>query len=196
MDIVPADYPEHPEHPSRMGPQRMCRECGQPRPLVDFEEEMGDAASFHPTFVRNTCVSCRRHMRRLKNAKKKDEREARQRETAIKQVLVALKGNKLSAPHITELADEIFKRFGGVEQFTAEWHAEIQLAREAKPGSKTVLDAYRDLGRLVAASTEHRASAPDLSDLSMEDLDEVLRNVMPQLYDPGEEDDLGTAESA
>ena len=65
----------------------------------------------------------------------------------------------------------MIKLFGGLEQFCAEWKADLDSLRMEKPGSKAVLDAKSAILKLVVDSTNQRHSAPDLAGLSDEELE-------------------------
>lgn len=82
-----------------------------------------------------------------------------------------LKSPRIDAPHVSQLCEQMNKRFGGVEEFTVFWKNQIDCAASEKPGGKTVLDACYAFVKLVSLSTEHRKSAPDVADMNDQDLE-------------------------
>lgn len=135
-------------------------------------------------FAEGRCLDCRRKIRRMLREDRIDEKTRRARDAAVRRAVGLIRGDKIDAPHVSELVEAMFQRFGGVEQFSVEWHIQIMKAAELKPGSKTVLDAYRDLAKLVVMSTEHRASAPDLDGMEDAEIEAILHGMLPQIYDP------------
>lgn len=82
---------------------------------------------------------------------------------------------RIEAPHISELCEVMIAKFGGVETFCKDWHEQIQEAIDKAPGSQKVLDAYGRIANLVEASTKMRLTAPDVFDMSDEELEEEIQ---------------------
>ncbi len=78
---------------------------------------------------------------------------------------------KIESPHISQACEALIQKFGGLEGFTRFYYGQITRAAEENPGSRQVLEACKSVVALIAASTEHRKSAPDVVDLSDDDLE-------------------------
>jgi len=131
------------------------------------------------------------------------KREGLTRE-ALAMFVAEVRGEKLNAPHITELVDEMTRQFGGLVSFCKEWKYNIDKAVERQPGSKPVLDAYAGLSKLIVESTAHRKSAPDVASCTDDEIVQELMDMAMQAQikalnnGPGIEpllDDGGSGES-
>jgi ribosomal protein L40E len=87
---------------------------------------------------------------------------------------------RINSPHVSELAEGLITQFGGLAQFCKEWHYHITVAMKDKPGSKTVLDAFKIVANVVNSSTKHRQSAPDMEELSDAELEAAVKALMMQ----------------
>lgn len=126
---------------------------------------------------------------------RKAERKAEERKQMLKSFVASMVGrereDQIDVPHISELAAEMLKKFGGLSPFAQSWFSEIQAARAMKPGSKTVLDQYAAIGKLIKYSTENRHSAPDAYSMSDEEIaEELISTLANRLHEltPGERD--------
>ena len=180
--------------------RRICIGCAKPKKIAEFRNGKGGWSRW--------CPECREEKGELKAAEKHDA----QMQQAVKEKIAALTDRKLDAPHITEVCEEMFKRFGGLEGFCTEWKNQIDICISGeRAGTKTALDAFKQIMVLVIKSTEMRGSAPDMADLSDEDLFRVLAQSGRKLklfgdddFDPDEmfrgsgdvDDDDGHVESA
>ena len=88
---------------------------------------------------------------------------------------------KIDAPHVSELCEGMVQKFGGLNQLCNEWYQQIQYACQNNPGGKLALDGFSAMAKLIAASTEHRQSAPDIENLSEEDIDRELKALAEQM---------------
>jgi hypothetical protein len=76
----------------------------------------------------------------------------------------------------------MIRRFGGLEQFTAVWKAEIDLQVMSQASSRRALDSFRTIVHLLVLSDEHRSRHEvKMEDLSDEDLERVLRESVAEL---------------
>lgn len=85
--------------------------------------------------------------------------------------LSKLSRQKIESPHISQACEALINKFGGLEGFTRFYYGQVMQAAETDPGSRTVLEACKTILNLISASTEHRKSAPDVVDLSDDDLE-------------------------
>lgn len=102
-------------------------------------------------------------------------------EIAIKNFIAKIRENRIEAPHVTELCAEMIKRFGGLVEFTIQYHRQILAAEAAKPGSKNVLDAYKAVTNLIHLSTQNRRTAPDAAELTDEEIEAEILQLAPRL---------------
>jgi hypothetical protein len=95
---------------------------------------------------------------------------------AIQRISRGLLDRRLEAPHVSEIADEMLRRFGSVERFTLDWKRQLdRAAADPKTNLKTVLDGYKSMFMIFAESTKYRSTAPDVSGLSDEEIANELR---------------------
>ena len=132
-------------------------------------------------FTTLRCPACRKEQRELYRA---------QRTLAAKMVSFTteiVQKPKIDAPHISELCEEMMHCFGGLQNFARLYHGQIMEAATRSPGGKLVLDALKAMTKLIETSTEHRKSAPDMENLSDEDIARELRTIvvgsLPALQD-------------
>jgi hypothetical protein len=85
---------------------------------------------------------------------------------------------KLDAAHISELCEEIVGEFGGLHQFARFFVAQTMAAAARNPGGKVALDACAKVISIIVASTEHRKSAPDVENLTDEDIEKEVRSII------------------
>lgn len=143
--------------------ERYCTSCGLPGPPAQMK--------------RSLC----KHCQMLSEQDAVTQQRRQQTETALRGLVSTIKGNRIDVPHISELTAQMIKRFGGLEQMTVEWKTCIDAAMRANPGSKTVLDQFYALAKLVLMSTEHRQSAPDLAGVTEAELESEMRVLMQEM---------------
>lgn len=92
-----------------------------------------------------------------------------------------LRAPRIDAPHISQVCEQMARRFHGVENFTVFWKNQIDVAAMDHPGGKLVLDSCYAFVKLVSLSTEHRQTAPDVCDMSDEDLEREFQERVTKL---------------
>ncbi len=99
---------------------------------------------------------------------------------AAKRLTAEIRGTSINAPHISEMCEEIIAVHGDLKTFAKRYKQNFDAAesKEHGMGSKTVMDNYWRVVQLVAMSTEHRDSAPDVANLSNEDIEAELANML------------------
>ena len=108
-------------------------------------------------------------------ARKTHTERAAKAEMVARQLLSATAGKAINSPHISEVCAEMMQTFGTVGEFARAWKVEFDKACAVEGGTrKTVLDAFSGISKLVALSTQHRATAPDVLDMDREDMVEEL----------------------
>lgn len=143
----------------------VCPGCTEALPNDQFSD--------HPT-SKGLCRACElEDKERQAKQEKNDEVDF-----AMKQLVATLRGSKIDAPHISELCEKIVKEFDGLDGLAKLYRQQVEAAIAKKPGGKTVIDSMGAIFKLIAESTKHRKSAPDLSELSDEVIFETLRGIM------------------
>jgi hypothetical protein len=67
---------------------------------------------------------------------------------------------------------------GGTSAFVDQWYDQLQAATRERPGSKFVLDHYRDIAKLVIELHEAQAAAIDIESMDEEETKEYLGNLL------------------
>lgn len=150
--------------------RRVCIQCGLALPISAFRAGGAGKMNVFPKNNRNCCRKCRRKL----NDEKLETAKAAAADTAFGLIMNGVDGKRvrqIEVPHISELTEMMLQRFSGTESFTVAWKDQIDKAAVAKPGSKTVLDAFAKIANMVVSSTEHRRTAPDVAELNDADLD-------------------------
>jgi hypothetical protein len=134
-----------------------CNECGEADTLSNMTYFLNEGI---PSWI---CLKCRKNHRGDRNMP----------------VLVKKKNEGLKCPHVSELnEDMIINMFGGLSGYTKFWFQQLMISAVRKPGCKDVLDNCGRIANLIIASTAHRQTAPDIAELSDEELvQEVSRLV-------------------
>jgi hypothetical protein len=135
---------------------QVCRKCAGSFPKTDFR--IGNVGSYSCY-----CKKCQKLIRAENAVKELAKRKAHELREGTKEIT-----KTISAPHISELAEAMVKKFGGLEQFVDEWYQDI---RKSEAGSKTRLDSYNQIKNMIEASTIHRMSAPDVLSLTDKQLE-------------------------
>jgi len=109
--------------------------------------------------------------------------EERERQAEVQRAMVQegagglfrlLSQGKINAVHISELNERLIELLGGLDGFARFYVNQIVAAAATRPGGKNVLDACKQICNVVLASTQHRRSAPDVENLTTEDLEREL----------------------
>jgi hypothetical protein len=141
--------------------EAVCTVCGDVRPKSEFP---------HYATAIIKCPKCLKAEHAIASRDGRDAAFNRGAMTIAKRIEQIVDGKKplTHAPHITEYLDELVKQMGGTPQVVARWLKQLSLAEldPKKMGSKTVMDQYQFIGKLILYSTEHRATAPDVTALS------------------------------
>ncbi len=154
---------------------RQCRECKGFKTVDQFELRVGEQAWFGPDFAQYVCFECRRRVALYMQADRQSTAAEEKRTALVKQIVQKMRGDGLvNAPHITELSHEVFGAIGGVKRFAGDLKRLYEDTMRGIP-LKPKMDMARMLVKLSEASTEHRPSAPDMKELSDEELAAVVK---------------------
>lgn len=147
------------------GLTRECPACRRELPL--------DAYSKSQKKPYPECKECRA----LLDANTAQKRFARIESGFFKQLAAQICGKKLNVPHVSEVGASILDQFGTLEEFCRRWAEQVELAPD---GSKTKLDGYRAFYQIFHDSTLNRETAPDVADMTPEQMEQELRGLMAQ----------------
>lgn len=84
----------------------------------------------------------------------------------------------IDVPHVSEMAESLVKRFGGLEAFVDFFHTQTLIAAMRNPGGANVLNACHKVMKVIEASTEHRETAPDMAGASDGDLERLMQEIL------------------
>lgn len=140
--------------------KRTCEACKLDKPL--------DEHNFYPVAngkFQKVCKVCKNNEHKY--------RIIRENEKIAAIAAKKLAGN-IKAPHVSELCEDMIASFGGLTEFVAEWKKQYEVKAASEPGSKQVMDNLYSVIKLVAMSTQHRSSTPDVKRMSEEDMEREL----------------------
>lgn len=123
------------------------------------------------------CAKCRA---RALRATRREESALVRRHQAENEILRDLSSQvrKIEVPHISEFCEMLCNALGGAQLVAEYWAQQLLVAAAHRPGSKLVLDGFGAVGKLIAASTQYRSSAPDVATLTDEDLKREMRELV------------------
>lgn len=117
--------------------------------------------------IKLNAMSARRYERRLRAEK------------ALASMLEHLNAQWIELPHINNVIAGVINYFGGVEEYVKMWCEQIELAKKDKPGSKYVLDALRDISRLLAQANDMNSDiSKNIEELNEEETRKYIVNVV------------------
>jgi hypothetical protein len=135
--------------------EAVCNTCGEVKPHAAFPHYAQANLMCKP------CIDAKRNLASRDGVEAYRDKGAKVVAERIRQ-LIDLKKPLSNAPHITQYIDALIGRMGGVQQVVDRYVLQLEKAEHKNPGSKTVLDVYAFLGKMILYSTEHRATAPDV----------------------------------
>lgn len=147
----------------------VCPECSTRKPITDF--------AVITRGIPLLCKQCKKE-RQYAHARERLEKIATKSGIAD---LATISRQKIDSPHISQLCESLIAQFGGLQAFTNFYFSQIQLAAASNPGSRTVLEACKTVIGLVNQSTEHRQSAPDVVDMTDDELERERTRLLLEL---------------
>lgn len=154
--------------------EKICPQCGHSKELDKFGSNGMN--------MRSSCKKCenKRSRENYQGNRQKVENKL------ITRLMAAANKEMIDVPHITELCAEMYSQFGGLKQFSEKWMAVINEACDSTDSKnprflKMALDSFLSIAKLTLASTEHRQTAPDVFDLSQEDVQAELEEISIRL---------------
>jgi hypothetical protein len=148
---------------------QVCPKCSARKHLTDFAIVRNGVAML--------CFDCQRQISVLDYQEQLERLVTR---TGLAD-LSKMSRQKIESPHISEACEALVKKFGGLEGFANFYYAQITTAATDNPGGRQVLEACKTVLNLISASTEHRKSAPDVVNLSNDDLEREKASLILKL---------------
>ena len=149
---------------------------------VECSEENLPITKFPAFPVDRRCDSC--VMRMVITSKKANTRAAISR--SLRKVLDQTR-KSVNLPDVNELLGVFAEAHGGIENVAQEWFKHVAIAAEKNPGSKYVLDHYRDYARALTKANDVKPA--NIDNMEEEELREYLTNmVLSNLADENKED--------
>ena len=105
--------------------------------------------------------------------------------SAAKQVLSTLTRDAIDVPHTSQLAEKIIEGLGGLDGYTAMYVQLIEKIMEESPGSRLALEAMKSVQKLLRDSTILRDTAPDVENVSDEQLQDALEQLVLRKMNQG-----------
>jgi hypothetical protein len=139
--------------------EKICLGCAKSFPLSEFPK-----TGLHQRSS-NLCGKCRKREQVEAVIKRKTAKEIAEFHQSIGKL-----AQPINAPHISEFLESLLVKFGGSNGFAQFYYDQVVLASVNDPGGKKVLDACRSITNIIQASTIHRATAPDVTSLSDDQL--------------------------
>lgn len=149
--------------------KRRCTQCGIVRPETDD--------FFRRTPKRGLSDVCRPCMKNSRRRKILEEARRDITQTAKKIVKTNIK-----APHISELCEQMFVKFGGLNSFVEEWKRLYDEIVSGGENVKLAHDMLYGIVKLTGMSTEHRSSAPDVAMMTDDDLERELQTQLRVIH--------------
>lgn len=161
------------------GGQRLCLQCRKLKPEPEFTviRSQRDGEVF-----RTTCNACHHLNKEVRSALKNVDK----RDQAIKLVVAELQGTKINVPHISELAAEMIRQLGGLEQFCILWKHHIECIMVSDPSSNRLTTNLKAIAHMISESTKERLTAPDVNQLTEADMEAELSRLVGRVR-PAEE---------
>lgn len=106
---------------------------------------------------------------------------------ATQQLIKQLGGGKpvagIEVPHTSEMASAIVKNLGGLEGLAQMYTDAMQASYASDPTSKVTLEYFKLTAGIITKSTDQRETAPDVAQMSDEDLNVELTAMIGRLLD-------------
>lgn len=167
---------------------KYCTKCHVEKTLDEFGDLKAGAGG-----KQSQCKECL-------NAKHRESTDLSRRRAVNEvfgQFVTAVRGTKIDVPHISELANEMVKKFRNVEGLATFWYDQLMLAAaDEKTSRKVVLDQCYAIAKLVAMSTQNRQTAPDLANMTDDDIDAVIVDAMFKIVPQPSQEELLLIEQA
>lgn len=152
--------------------ERFCPKCREWKLKEEYFRKNGSGR-------RELCAPCDREMR--------NEKRQKLIRGATQQLIKQLGGGKpvagIEVPHTSEMASAIVKNLGGLDGLAQMYTDAMQASYAADPTSKVTLEYFKLTAGIITKSTDQRETAPDVAQMSDEDLNVELTAMIGRLLD-------------
>ncbi len=118
------------------------------------------------------------------------EKDARLKD-GLNRLVGAARSKVNPLPDMAEICSAMIEQFGGVKEFCQKWHAQITAAKD---GSKTKLDQFYTMFKMVNATAADQRAEINWSTVTPEDLEAALEDYVLKILHPDDEDEPETQE--
>jgi hypothetical protein len=149
-----------------------CAGCGQIYPLSEFKD---------PGVL--VCKLC------SGKPDSEDDRAVTKRKVArlaARQVLASLTRSQIDVPHTSELAAAVVERIGGVDKLADKYMEVVNAILEKDPSTRLALSAVDGIAKMIRDSTVMRETAPDVNNLSDDELEQEISTLLEQRLGSGD----------
>lgn len=94
---------------------------------------------------------------------------------AITTIANAVKQKQWDAPHPTDIAELLGRKFGNAAGFVDMWFEQLEDACLTQRGKKTTLDAFKGMFEIFKSAYEGRDKGPEATELNAEQIELELR---------------------
>lgn len=156
---------------------RTCKECGILKPVEHYTGK---------NRLCNGCLAAKAYKTGSREDAKALSAAIGQKNLGLARGLRDRSKKYADVPHITDVAAEASRQFGGPENVIKALKYHLDYAGEVNPGSKVVIDGYNGLIRLFAAasaSIDRKEELETMSDMELEKIvvEAILKTKAEQL---------------
>lgn len=161
-------------------PPQVCAVCERPRALSAFRRNKRGE-------IRTVCKDCEKQQPLLKEEEWKQERLQR----GLHRLVMASRSDSAKCPGLVEILAEMMTLFDGPKEFAKRWFDAIAATN---PGSKTQLDQFYAIMKMIGAAQAERREQADLAEVSEEELEEAISTYVLRVVRSDDEDEPGNGE--
>lgn len=158
--------------PLNFGSNRWCVGCNRLKDKTEFGKHGNN----------NYSENCKACLKRIEAGKHENNLKKAAKEI-LKGFAGAMTSNKIEVPHTSELAAAIVQLHGGVGGVADFIYTQGKTAADENPGSRLSLEYCKMLTGLVVKSTDQRQTAPDVANLSDEEIEHHIEQHMRMLIE-------------
>lgn len=156
-----------------------CPKCGRSKSLEQFPILPNGS-------VGAQCLACVRATQAERNMAKREQMANK----ALGLYFDAIQSATAKTPRMSPLLETLFDKLGNTEGFVNRFVSQLDEAESQAPGSKHVLDAYKGIMQMVQANDKMLPPPVDVSNLSDEELDQMLKREVQQSLESLEQEDF------
>ncbi len=159
------------------GKKFLCPNCLKRKPKSEFHHCGKKSQGKHKAGF--FCLECepRRRIEKVRNTIR--EKKMTKKTQHFAHITKQIREKPIEVPHIAELAEAVMNEFktdelSPVQAYAKEFKSHFDMAMTHNVGKKTMTDLFAVMKNLIVASTEHRTSAPDVANLTDDEIEDVM----------------------